>query len=684
MRNLFITTIFLFFSGISLLAQSVGINNASPDSNAILDITSTAKGVLIPRMTKAQRLAISYSGYPKPAGLLVYQTNDTTGFWYWDNTAWAYLANTSLPNNWSLAGNPGTVDTLHFIGTTDNQPLNFRVNSLKAGRIDATTGNVFFGTQSAADNVNGANNTALGNQAMQKNVSGSGGTALGAGAMRYANDYNGGFDNYNVAVGFEALRGSTLASANTGNYNTALGYQSMRSTSTGLLNTGTGYMSLYSNTSGSGNTAHGTQALQYNTAGDENTALGKGAMLDNILGSSNTAAGALALNNNTTGNNNTTMGFGAMSNNVMGDNNTAIGFEALYSNVGGSNATAVGTKAMFYNRNVAAPYTNYNSAFGFEALMGTNIPSLNIGNYNLALGYQPLHSNVEGEQNNSTGYRSMYLNTSGSYNNVSGYQALYNSISGNGNTVFGHEAQYGSITGSYNTTVGFRALYNDTASHNTAIGSWSLFTNTGGKYNTALGDSAGAQFVHGDGNTFLGCYTATNAVLYNNATAIGYNTVVDASNKVRLGNALVTVIEGQPSSYTGISDARFKNEIRNDVKGLDFIMKLNPVTYTFDRLKYSRFVGERQDSAYLQAIRALPSARLSGFIAQEVEAAAREAGYDFDAVHTPAGAKDTYGLGYATFVVPLVKAVQEQQQEIELLKEQNRLLEQRLNRLEKK
>ena len=49
----------------------------------------------------------------------------------------------------------------------------------------------------------------------------------------------------------------------------------------------------------------------------------------------------------------------------------------------------------------------------------------------------------------------------------------------------------------------------------------------------------------------------------------------------------------------------------------------------------------------------------SGFIAQEVEQAAKELGYDFSGVDAPKNDKDFYGLRYAEFTVPLVKAVQE-------------------------
>ena len=64
--------------------------------------------------------------------------------------------------------------------------------------------------------------------------------------------------------------------------------------------------------------------------------------------------------------------------------------------------------------------------------------------------------------------------------------------------------------------------------------------------------------------------------------------------------------------------------------------------------------------------------RFSGFLAQEVEAAAKSVGYEFSAVDAPKNAESMYGLRYAEFVVPLVKAVQEQQ---ELIQKQQELME---------
>lgn len=61
---------------------NVGIGTISPDTSAMLDLTSTERGVLFPRMTQAQRTAI-----PKPAtGLLVYQTDGAEGFYFYRST----------------------------------------------------------------------------------------------------------------------------------------------------------------------------------------------------------------------------------------------------------------------------------------------------------------------------------------------------------------------------------------------------------------------------------------------------------------------------------------------------------------------------------------------------------------------------------------------------------------------
>ena len=65
----------------------VGVGTTTPDASSALDITSTTAGLLIPRMTIEQRDAIS-----SPAiGLMIYQTDGTVGFYYYNGSGWAAL-----------------------------------------------------------------------------------------------------------------------------------------------------------------------------------------------------------------------------------------------------------------------------------------------------------------------------------------------------------------------------------------------------------------------------------------------------------------------------------------------------------------------------------------------------------------------------------------------------------------
>jgi len=119
---------------------------------------------------------------------------------------------------------------------------------------------------------------------------------------------------------------------------------------------------------------------------------------------------------------------------------------------------------------------------------------------------------------------------------------------------------------------------------------------------------------------------------------------------------------------------------------LDFIMKLRPVTYTLDMDAIARFINTPDSLRLKESDRLKTQEVQSGFIAQEVEAAANEVGFSFHGVDKPKNAQSHYGLRYAEFVVPIVKAMQEQQviiagqkQEIE---SQNKLIFEMMKRLE--
>jgi len=336
------------------------------------------------------------------------------------------------------------------------------------------------------------------------------------------------------------------------------------------------------------------------------------------------------------------------------------------------------SNGVFKMNNILVGNTGYGSSsvsFGYGALSS---PSLS-GSNNTANGYNALYSNTTGSENTANGYQALYINTAGSSNTAIGYWALISNYTGSGNTAIGYWALRINSTGNGNTAVGSCALDHNNANYNTAYGFYALFNNSTGNYNTAVGYNANGEFA---------------ADNLNNATAIGYNATNTASNQVRIGNSSVTSIGGY-TNWTTISDGRAKKNIRAEVPGLAFINLLQPVTYNLDlnaideiqksddptinHLRDSlRMAMTSEEREILEKARANKEKQVySGFVAQDVEKAAQSVGYNFSGVDAPKNEKGTYGLRYAEFVVPLVKAVQE-------LSEQNNRLQEQIDELSAK
>ncbi|MDR0733116.1 MAG: tail fiber domain-containing protein [Dysgonamonadaceae bacterium] len=245
------------------------------------------------------------------------------------------------------------------------------------------------------------------------------------------------------------------------------------------------------------------------------------------------------------------------------------------------------------------------------------------------------------------------------------------------NVSFGYRSLSSNPTGDYNTAIGDRALrYNTTGYENAAFGSWSLLSNTTGNNNTAYGDLSLYNNVTGNNNTAIGAKAKASTTNLNNIIAIGYQATATASNEARIGNNNITSIGGCVAWTTFLSDKRVKKNIRDDVPGLDFINRLQPVTYNIDldAIDKLRNIGEKpsRDGASQELTDAEKEAReatekivQTGFLAQDVEEVAKSIGYDFSGVDVDG--IGVYGLRYAEFVVPLVKAVQELSEQNERL-----------------
>lgn len=358
-----------------------------------------------------------------------------------------------------------------------------------------------------------------------------------------------------------------------------------------------------------------------------------------VKGNSNTFVGINSGLSNTSGNFNTAIGSLALYSDTSGSSNTASGYTALFSNSSGTGNTATGTNALYYNRT---------------------------GNYNTATGFYALYWNTTGVNNVANGGGALQANTSGNHNAAFGDVALSGNTSGSYNTAVGHQSVYRNTTGTNNVGMGRNALYyNYTGSNNTAVGSAALHSTQQATGNTAFGYSAGSGYDNGWYNTFLGADADANAGGYYNSIAIGNTATITAPLQVRIGGSFITSIGGY-QNWTNISDGRFKKNVTENVKGLDFILKLRPVTYNLDVTALSEKLQEGRTKENNNDLSAFAYAKekmlLSGFVAQEVEQASKETGYEFSGVDKPKNANDFYGLRYAEFVVPLVKAIQEQQQ----------------------
>jgi hypothetical protein len=235
--------------------------------------------------------------------------------------------------------------------------------------------------------------------------------------------------------------------------------------------------------------------------------------------------------------------------------------------------TAVGINAL----NAASTSGGGNSAFGYQALQANTTG----GSSNSAFGYKALTANTTGYSNtaigansllnNTTGYNNisvngaLVFNTTGNYNIGIGLGALQGNKFGNTNIAIGREAgynlngfNYSSGTGSGNIFIGYQAgISRNIGSNNTAIGHQSLYSYTVDNYNYSNTAAFGIQSGFNNrtnNNTFLGSfadvdYTINSSIT--NATAVGYQAKVVASNTMQLGNTDVTNVKTSGTLTSG-------------------------------------------------------------------------------------------------------------------------------------
>jgi hypothetical protein len=293
--------------------------------------------------------------------------------------------------------------------------------------------------------------------------------------------------------------------------------------------------------------------------------------------------------------------------------------------------------------------------------IGTNAGASNsIGFNNTLIGFNSGLNNQTGTQNTFVGTESGQSNFDGSMNSFVGRRAGFQNLNGNENTFIGAFAGQSNTDGLHNSFFGVTAGNSNTlGNENTFLGAHAGYFNTFGNNNTFVGNFAGQDNISGSNNTIVGFEADLTNGAFTNVTAIGAGALATSSNSVVMGNSAVVNIGGQVSWGT-LSDQRLKTNIVPEKLGLEFILALRPVNYTY--------ITKGQEGK-----------RYAGLIAQEVHATLQRLGTSFSGIVLPQHDLDHYSIRYGDFVIPLINAVQEQEEKIKSLENKLLELEKRLN-----
>ena len=522
MKKLITLSVILLMGFASFTQVGINENGSAPDNSAMLDISSTSRGLLIPRMDNAQM-----SGMSNPAlGLLVFNT-DYNCFYFRNLSGWQKLLNEA--NNHTITDfDLDSYVTLRY-DNDDDDTLRIFFQDIEKFKISSrgiepmNNGKSVFIGEEAGKNEMGIDNlsTALGYYAMRNNVSGYQNTAIGANALQQNQS-----GYVNNALGCFSLQRNT-----TGNSNSAFGYSSLTTNIEGNQNTAFGSFAMWTNKMRSRNTAIGYGAMMFADSNSMafdayNTGIGTHALRGstnplNNIGIYNTALGGRAMNENTSGSGNTAAGFHALYSNTAGYSNVAIGIKALYSNTEKSNLVAIGDSAL-YNNGVGATLSLH--AYGNIAIGSKSLFANTTGNFNCAIGLKSLTSNTTGYENTATGWNSLNKNETGKFNTAFGSRALASNTDGSYNVAIGTVTMQSNISGSGNSAFGHSALsLNESGFNNTAVGSDALYKNITGNLNTALGNRSGYEITTGSNNIVLGYHAGKNITTGSYNIIIGDN-----------------------------------------------------------------------------------------------------------------------------------------------------------------
>ena len=331
------------------------------------------------------------------------------------------------------------------------------------------------------------------------------------------------------------------------------------------------------------------------------------------------------------------------------------------------------------------------TAVGQQAITFTT----STGDDNSALGALALHGVLDGHDNSAVGVWAGSDEQHGDYNVFVGAMCASHADDENyRNTVVGGYAGY-DLNANDTVLIGAYSAYNQDqpdSDKNTYVGAYTAYDKRKGSNNTLIGYEAGRYLQNGNADNSTSSY-------YTNTTCLGYDSRISGSNQLQLGNSSTTSYAY--GSVQNRSDARDKTDIRPTILGLDFIKKLNPVDFRWDyRDDYTEFVTvektkpspieiENPDGVEPPIIKSFEDVTETiaelhpiskdgskartrfhhGLIAQDVKTVMDELDIDFAGYqdHNMKDGLDVLSIGYTELIGPMIKAIQEQQAQIEAL-----------------
>ena len=376
------------------------------------------------------------------------------------------------------------------------------------------------------------------------------------------------------------------------------------------------------------------------------------------------------------GNHNTLGGTNAGGNINTTVNSTAFGKDALATITGDGNSTAFGYKAL------EDCTGGDNTAIGAEAGL-----QLSTGSQNTFVGKSAGNASTTGTWNTAVGVQALEHAAGAAHYNVAiGSWSLEELTTGDYNIGIGHDAGHKQTTGEKNVWIGNEAGYGDGASDfsaykNVGVGAHVLMKISGSWYNTGVGYSALKAITSGNGNTGLGGHAGLDVTTGGNNTLLGDSagrsispsgSITTGNNVICLGNNSVTDLYCADTSISS-SDQRDKVDITDWTHGLDWINKLKPITYRWDKRSWYITQDEDGKDVWNTPDGSKKTARLHlGFKAQDVLAVEQADGFASkkdDMLLVNLNEDDTaYGMKYERLVVVLTKAVQELSAEVNTLK----------------